>query len=308
MNIQKVLEDLIVDLANGIDVSLLSNKLQVFSRLLGNDNLTNWINQEYIYGYPEEADIPEYRQLRAAHLIASYTTPTMICTRVPVPIINQGVDTYEKAMRLNLRDSISLIAQAINISKDNIKYSVNPHTLCIVQRIIGYAQITESYLEYSKQDFQRVIEISKAKLIDMLMDIDERLFNCEVDFDRIDIQERQSIINNIYATNVHLGNGNIEANNSNNIGGHATVYSLPQDIKEKIQYIIDEINKIKVEDEADKNDIAEEIFAIKEELHKESPSKTLLKRSLRALKTIGSIAQEKVIEHGIDQLLNSLPI
>jgi hypothetical protein len=129
-----------------------------------------------------------------------------------------------------------------------------------------------------------------------------------VDFDRIDIQERQSIINNIYATNVHLGNGNIEAYNSNNIGGDATVYSLPQDIKEKIQFIIDEINKIKVEDEADKNDIAEEIIAIKEELHKESPSKILLKRSLRALKTIGRIAQEKVIEHGIDQLLNSLSL
>ena len=308
MNTKKLLEEIIVDLVNNAAISHFSNKLQVLSRLLGSDKFTKWVNQEYVYGYSENDEIPKYRQLRAAHLIASYTSPTMNCKRVPVPIINQGIDVYEEAMRLNLRDPISLIAQAINLSKENITYSINPRTLCIVQKIIGYAQITESYLEYSKQEFQRVIEISKAMLIDMLMDINEKLFNGEIDFDRLDKQERQNIINNIYATNVHFGKGDIEAYNSNNIRGDATINLLSQDTKDKIQDILDELSKIKVEDEADKNDIAEEIFVIKTELEKASPSKQIIKRSLRALKTIGSVVQEKLIEQGIDQLLNSLPL
>ncbi|MBQ3619743.1 MAG: hypothetical protein II939_16480 [Bacteroidales bacterium] len=92
------------------------------------------------------------------------------------------------------------------------------------------------------------------------------------------------------------------------MGGHNNAMTIPSEIKEKIQGIVDEIEKLKVEDDADKNDIAEEIYIIKTELLKESPSKRIIRRSLRALKAIGSVVQEKLIEQGIDQLLNSLPI
>lgn len=92
------------------------------------------------------------------------------------------------------------------------------------------------------------------------------------------------------------------------MGGHDNEMSIASEMKESINDIVAEIEKIKVEDEEDKNDIAEEIFLIKTELGKASPSKQIIKRSLRALKTIGSVIQEKIIEHGIDQILNSLPL
>lgn len=50
MNTKKILEDIIVDIANNVDISLYSSKLQIFARMLGNDNFLKWINQEYVYG------------------------------------------------------------------------------------------------------------------------------------------------------------------------------------------------------------------------------------------------------------------
>ena len=49
MNTKKILEDIIVDIANNVDISLYSSKLQIFARMLGNDNFLKWINQEYVY-------------------------------------------------------------------------------------------------------------------------------------------------------------------------------------------------------------------------------------------------------------------
>lgn len=107
---------------------------------------------------------------------------------------------------------------------------------------------------------------------------------------------------------VNMGDGIIVVEKSQIMGGHDNEMSIASEMKERINDIVAEIEKIKVEDEEDKNDIAEEIFLIKTELGKASPSKQIIKRSLRALKTIGSIVQEKLIEQGIDQLLKSLPL
>lgn len=308
MNTKRILEELIIDITNNVDVPRFTDKLQVFSRLLGNEKFSNWINHEFVYGYNEDEQIPSYRQIRAVNLIASYSNGKMKITRVPIPIINKGIDVYERTMLLDLRDTIKSISQAIELSSGNITYSVLPNTQCLIQQIIGPALITESYFEFSRQSFQKVIDTCKAKLIDVLLDLNENLFNGEIDFERMDKQERQLIINNIYAANVHMGSGNIEANKSNNIGGNNNTCHMTPDLKSEIQDVIGRIEKMEIDDEADKNDIAKEIFVIKEELKKQDSSPTVIKRALRILKSIGRIAQEKLIELGIDQIIASLPM
>lgn len=308
MNTKRVLEELIIDITSNVDVSMFTDKLQVFSRLLGNEKFTNWINHEFVYGYNEDELIPSYRQIRAVNLIASYSMGNMIITRVPIPVINKGIDVYERTMLLDLRDTIKVISQAIELSNGNITYSVLPNTQCLIQQIIGHALITESYFEFSKQSFQKVIETSKALLIDMLMDLNEKLFNGELDFESMDKQEKQLIVNNIYAANVHMGSGNIEANNSNNIGGNNNNCQITPDLKSEIQDVIERIERIEVDDKADKNDIAKEIFIIQEELKKQKSSPAVIKRALQLLKSVGRVAQEKLIEMGIDQIIASLPL
>ena len=57
----------------------------------------------------------------------------------------------------------------------------------------------------------------------------------------------------------------------------------------------------KVED--DEQDMAQYIFEIKQELDSKMPQPAIIKRALRALKTLKTIATEKAIEYGIDQLI-----
>lgn len=176
-----------------------------------------------------------------------------------------------------------------------------------LRKIFPMGDVHVAYHRVPNLFFSGIVDAVNSKLLEFLLEINKET-DINADFNIIDKKNLIDMISNrtINAGVVNIAGGNITIENSNIIGGEDISSQLPVELTDKIIGLINEIEKLKINDEADKNDIAEEIFAIKEELHKESPSKTLLKRSLRALKTIGSIAQEKVIEHGIDQIISSL--
>lgn len=292
MNTRKYLEDIVK----------VSSKLQIFSRLLDNKKFIQWVNNEYIYGYKEEKSVPDYRIIRAFQLTASYVNGRAHFTRVPIPIINEGLDVYNETMILRQKDSIPSIIKAIEQSQNNIYYSINPHSLCHVQKIIGYAQILESYLEFSKSDFQNIINTSRAKLIDMLMEINKQLFE-EINFDNMDKNEKDIIVNNIYnAAVVNTGEGKIIMENSYAVNGNENQI-ITSETHNNIRELLNRIEGLEKRCSEDEEDIAQYILEIKQELNSKLPQPAVIKKLLRALKSLKTITIEKSIEYGIDQIL-----
>ena len=305
MNIKDYLEDIINGIANNDNIDKITSKLQIFSRLLDNPNFTQWINNEYIYGYDNNQMIPEYRTIKACQLIASYINQSIKCTKVPVPIINEGINVYNEIMTLHEKGTISSITKAIELSQNNIYYSINPHSMYYVQKVIGYAQILESYLEFSKLDFQNIINTSRAKLIDMLMEINKQLFE-EISFDNMDKKEKDIIVNNIYnAAIVNTGYGKITMNNSQAINGKEN-HIISTETQNNIRELLNRIESVEKRVSEDEEDIAQYILEIRQELNSKVPQPAVIKKILRALKSLKTIAMEKTIEYGIDQIIPML--
>ncbi|MCR4829393.1 MAG: hypothetical protein K5864_08025 [Bacteroidales bacterium] len=304
---KKLIEGIIEDLSNNIAITSVFNKVQILASYLNNDAFTLWVKNERM-GYNDVHQLPEYRKTNVDILVDGISGGYSL-TNFPIPNGIFGNDGIEKIMRTyNCFDKISNLEPFKNEPEGCTNIVLPVIAYSELKKIFPYGEIHVAYHRIPNLFFAGVVDAVNSKLLDFLLEINKEM---EIDADFNTINKKQYIDNvanqTINAGVVNMGSGNITIENSQVMGGHGNNMPISSDLKEKIQEIIAEIEKIKVEDEADKNDIAEEIFAIKEELHKESPSKTLMKRSLRVLKTIGSIAQEKVIEHGIDQLLNSLP-
>lgn len=310
-NVEKakgLIEGIIEDLSQNIPITKVFNKVQILASYLNNDTFSSWVNNERM-GYADANQLPEYRKT-IVDILVDGRSGIYSLTKYPIPRGALGDGGIESTMRTyNCFDKISNLEPF----KDNPEGSniivLPAMAYPVLRKIFPFGDVHVAYHRIPNLFFSGIVDAVNSKLLDFLLEINKEM---EIDADFNTINKKQYIDNvanqTINAGVVNMGSGSFTIENSQVMGGHGNTMPISSDLKEKIQEIIAEIEKIKIEDDADKNDIAEEIFAIKEELHKESPSKILLKRSLRALKTIGSIAQEKVIEHGIDQLLNSLPI
>lgn len=305
---KKLIEGIIEDLSNNVAITNIFNKVQILASYLDNEAFSLWVRNERM-GYRDVNQLPEYRKTKV-EIVVDGVSGRYSLKKFPIPNGALGEDKIEEMMRTyfcydkisNLEPFKSNLEGSNTIVLPEIAYSR-------LRKLFPMGDVHVAYHRIPNLFFAGVVDAVNSKLLDFLLEINKEM---EIDADFNTINKKQYIDNvanqTINAGVVNMGSGNITIESSQVVGGNGNTMPISSDIKAKIQEIIAEIEKIKIEDDADKNDIAEEIFAIKEELHKEFPSKTLLKRSLRALKTIGSIAQEKVIEHGIDQLLNSLPL
>lgn len=305
---KKLIEGIIEDLSNNIAITSVFNKVQILASYLNNDAFTLWVKNERM-GYNDVHQLPEYRKTNVDILVDGISGG---CTfkNLPVPNGILGNDDIEKIMHTYICfDKISNLEPF----KKNPEGSTNNVLPIIayseIKKVMPQGEIHVAYRRIPNLFFAGVVDAVNSKLLDFLLEINKEM---EIDADFNTINKKQyidKVVNHtINAGVVNMGRGNITIDNSQVMGGYDNTMPISSDLKEKIQAIIADIEKIKVEDEADKNDIAEEIHAIKMELDKVSPSKKKIKRSLRVLKTIGRIAQEKLIEHGIDQLLNSIPL
>lgn len=305
---KKMIESIIEDLSNNIAITSVFNKVQILSSYLNNDAFSLWVKNERM-GYNDVHQLPEYRKTNVDILVDGISGGYSL-KNYPIPNGILGNNNIEKIMRTYYCfDKISNLEPF----KENPEGSTNIVLPAMaypeLKKIFPCGEIHIAYHRIPNLFFAGVVDAVNSKLLDFLLDINKEM---EIDADFNTINKKPYIdrlINQtINAGVVHLGDGNVTIDSSQVIGGHDNTMPISSELKDNIQEIIAEIEKIKVEDAADKNDIAEEIHAIKMELDKVSPSKKKIKRSLRVLKTFGRIAQEKLVEHGIDQILNSIPL
>lgn len=74
MDTKKLIEEVLLDLDNNKSLKDVSTKIQIIVRLLGDDKLKEWYNNEFITGYKGK-EHPDYRVAQAADIKATYLAP-----------------------------------------------------------------------------------------------------------------------------------------------------------------------------------------------------------------------------------------
>ena len=116
MNAKKLIEEVLLDLGNNKSLKDVSTKIQIIVRLLSDDKLKEWYNNEFISGYKGK-EYPDYRITQAADIKADYFIPQGLgvwqIKGQSVPVSNLGAEKYKKIMTITFDDTIQAI---INLS------------------------------------------------------------------------------------------------------------------------------------------------------------------------------------------------
>lgn len=298
MDVKKLIEEVLTALGDNKSLTEVSSKIQIIVRLLGDEKLRSWYNCEFVKGYFDDENLPDYRISRAADIKADYLTPQgfglLSVPNQSVPVYNLGREKYDNIMTIEIKETISSI---IEYSKhpDQMAMSLSPYEKGLVQKVLGYAQIQSVHKVVPPSVFQTIIDNVQNRIIDMFMDLNEKVFNGELDITSSQgKKEIQHVINNYTASIIQTGNGTIEASNSTMIGN--VVCPFNEADREKLRSIVDEIERVATENEENITDIVQDISDIRTELQSSTPQPKELKKSFKALMWGTSVTCKAAIE------------
>lgn len=313
MDVKKLIEEVIYDLANNDSLSSTVTKLQVISKLLKNKDFQAWIESEFIYGYPNDSDVADYRKIKVSNVKASFLLHQPYgritqYTNFDVPISNLGLEKYEEFCNLSVRENVFAIEEILLENKGNLHLSLNAYEkLLIQQNILTDCEISNINKIVPRQYFKNIVSTSKAKLLDTFLELNETVFNNEINFNMMEKKEEiAQIVNHTINAGVYLGeNSNANINDSNVIVGSNNQIHFSEVFKKSVLELAEKVEELSKEIDVDREDIAFEITNIKLELEN-GKSPKVIKSAFNAIKGIASsiAANEitEVINHGFQSI------
>ena len=285
MDVKKLIEDVLMDLADNKTLTDVSSKIQIIVRLLGDDKLKAWYTCEFVTGYNDQ-ELPDYRISRAAEIKANYLVQQgfglMQLSGQSIPVGNLDSVEYEEIMTIRFNDTIASIIEYSKHPKD-IAMSLSSYEKVLVQKVLGEVHIQNVYKVLSPSTLQTIIDSVKGRIIDMFMDLNEKVFDGGLDLKSKSAKEEihQVITNNITACIVHTGDGTINASNVTNVIGDNNAISTSS--VSELKDILREIKSLLDTQNPECEEICDELDA---ELSKPTPVKKILKRGFQAIKGI----------------------
>lgn len=310
MDVKTLIEEVLIDIGNNKSLTEVSSKIQIIVRLLGDDDLKEWYQAEFVSGYKDQ-DLPEYRISQAADIKADYLCPQGFgmwkVSGQSVPVANLGSEKYGEIMTVRMTDTISSIIEYAK-HPDHIAMSLSPYERRLVQQVLGYAQIQSVHKELSPSTFQTIIDSVQGKIIEMFMDIDEKVFNGGLDIksDRGMKEIHQVITNNITAGIYQSGNGVIDASCST-IAAQID-NALSHEVTEQLRQLADNIESVAKDTDEELGEIAQDIVDIRDELNSRNPNRDFLKKSFKALSWGASVSCRTAIEELVKKAIKLLNV
>ena len=308
MDTKKLIEEVLLALGNNKSLTDVSSKIQIIVRLLGDEKLKSWYTCEFVTGYKDQ-ELPDYRISRAVDIKANYIVPqgfgALQLSGQSVPVANLGLEKYKEIMTVRFCDTISAIIEYSKHPKD-VAMSLSPYEQALVQEVLGEAHIQNVHKVLSPSTFQTIIDNVQGRIIDMFMDLNERIFNGELDLksDSAKKEIHQVITNNITAGIVQTGAGTIEANNATIA---AKIEQSPSvDVIAKLNSLADEIERVAKDTDEEFDDIARELIDIRTELSKPQPNSSFLKKSFKALTWGATVSGKTTIEELVKKAIEYL--
>ena len=292
INVKKLIEEVIFDLANNVSISTVSSKVQVISRLLKNKIFTDWVDREFVNGYVDETSLPEYRKSTITGVYANFITPhgfgMMQYSNAAIPIANLDREKYEQITEIEIKDSVPIIKSLLESTKEDIAYNLSPYEVQTIQKIMPNCELMKIHKIVSRQFFETIIQTAKIKLIDVFIEFNDSLFNQEINFDVMNKnREIESIVNRTINTGVYIEDKGI-ANicDSTIVGGNGNNIEIQSKAKEELRIIIDKIEKLAYNIDLDREDLVAEVVKIKMELDSHSQQPKVIKSAFNAIKGI----------------------
>lgn len=311
MNIKKLVETVIYQLANNESIASIVPKLQVIAKLLKNEEFKFWVYNEYINGYNEEREIPDYRKITIVSVVASFLQHQgfgriLQYSNFEIPILNLGLEKYSEVADINLTQTVLSLDTTLIENKGNIYLSLTPYEKFLIQhKILQHCEISEIHKVISREHLQNVINQSNAKLLDFFLELNETIFENEINFNIMENKDKISqIVNHTINAGVYVSeNSSANINDSTVQGGSNNTIELSNDFKEKVLELTNKIEELSKDLDVDREDIAFEITQIKMQLQKEGSSKRI-KSSFNAIKGIASGIVSSVAADQITEAIN----
>lgn len=304
IDLKKQIESIIEDLVSDAPISRILLKAQAIAFYIKDETFTNWIKAEQ-NGYTSDNYLPEYRKVKCG-VKANVSIPFRgMYTNMDVPV--------DAIKNKEIRDILSTIIFIEPISEieemgqtdnsNSLRMNVPAFTYSTINQFYPHGNVEGAWRFTNTSTATAIISIVKTKLLDFFLNFEQQI-NIDVNFDVMANKEKiQTIMNQtIKAGVVNTGDGNISITGGEIIGGNDNI-SISKDVISKTKEILHQIESLEKKLDEDEQDMAQYIFEIKQELDSKMPQPAIIKRALRALKTLKTIATEKAIEYGIDQLI-----
>ncbi|MCI7178870.1 MAG: hypothetical protein MSA00_09650 [Bacteroidales bacterium] len=309
MDTKALIEDVVSDLGNNKSLKDVSTKIQIIVKLLGDDNLKNWYEAEFVTGY-KNLELPSYRIVMAADIKADYLVSQgfggiLKISGQSVPISNLGIELYKKVMTIRFVDAIPAIVD-YSLHSKGLFGSLSPDELILVQKVLGDVQIQRTYKIIPPSTYQSIIDNVRSKIINIFMDLNDKVFNGELDMKSHSNNEgiSQVITNNFTAGIIQNGSGVIDARHSTitaNVGD-----SLSNDTILELKALADEIERIASDNDQQHSEIAQDIVDIRTELNSAHPNRNLLKKCFKAIVWSAKISYQSLIEETVKKAIELL--
>ncbi|MFN3021347.1 hypothetical protein ACK1KB_10215 [Chryseobacterium sp. TY3] len=312
MNIKSLIEDIIVGMANNEPLANLVSKIQVVSKLLKNEEFKTWVDNEFIYGYNTEDDLPVYRNIHVLAVKASFVQHLGLgrmkqYTNFEVPILNLGPDKYKEVMQIPFKETVVALDQMMLQQKGNIHYSLTGYEKYLIQqKILQDCEVSNIYKIISRYSITNIIDQAKAKLLDTFIELNDSVFNNEIDFNLMEKKEDiAKIVHQTINTGVYISdNSSANIQDTNIIGGSNNNTQFNENFEKDVLNLTAKIEQLAKDLDEERDEIAFEISKIKLALEKKESPK-IIKSAFNAIKGITIGIVENVAANKITDLLNN---
>ncbi|SHG12920.1 AbiTii domain-containing protein [Chryseobacterium vrystaatense] len=216
-----MIKQLITDIAyDNISLTQALTRAKLIESKIKNKPFKDWLKNE-IEGY-EDLDIPEYRIIPAPIiLIAEFQLGQQIKIEVNLPDSFEQ-QTIEVSKFHKILMPISTIEESIKNITDpewNMKLSIE-HVDIFSQLYIKNVKAQGGWIKkghriVARLHFQNVVDLTKQKLLDILMDLNEKFPNLENDFENT--KQNNETVSNIITNNIYAPNNNLNTAAGTNI-------------------------------------------------------------------------------------------
>lgn len=311
LNIKEMIESVITDLTNNEPVNHYALKLQMISRFLKNESFSQWLSKE-IDGYKKEDTVPVHRvlttQVKANLIIDRGFNKVKISDHI-MPLYPLGEELSKEISTIELKGSIIELTRLLE-GNGKIAFSTTDYERVKLSKVYEDCTILSAHKPIQNSEIELIIHKFKSILLDMFMEFNETIFEDEIDFDIMTKKKDiDKIIQQTINTGVYLSENAIaNINGSTVIGGIENKVRINDRSKADLESIINKIEQLVQEIEADREDIANEIYTIKVELNETIQRPKIIKSALNAIKgiTLG-VAGNKItdlIDKGLEIIRN----
>jgi hypothetical protein len=291
-----MIKELIKDLTyDKISLSQALTRAKLIAFEIQNTDFKNWISTE-LNGYNNEKDkLPEYRIIDC-EIVGVIENPFIGRRVVPMDVssLNRDLELKTNIYEMRVLQSVSTLESSLTQTTNEGAYGYDDFPITTVkmfQEICNQPDLTAVRRKIQFSQLSHILNLTKQKLIDTLLDLKSVFPNLENNYDNNEENERltKTIINN-----------HIYGNNSNSTIGFGD--NISQEINnvynQKTEKIFSELKELGIPEE--------NIVEVKEIINKENDKSKIGKQLMTWIGKMTSKAVEKGIELNVPLLIEKV--